>query len=1466
MLDLCFPTPKTNDYQWRNLYLRQYGLCTYAPPPPKHPETTAPNVLKAELMQKRGIEVDVSKGGGNGCLFFNLSDDDEDSFTDAARDPFLSPRINNSPRRESLPESSVDALPVALENTCLEALTDRQLFSSELFGFLSRHDSETFSLLVSRSLRNSLGGKTVDSPNIEQFPIVTNAGRDVEGPKNNDDGDTQEKRLLKAPPGELLRLQRETWHLLMDNRIMAWFEREARERGRIAASVKQRLLEVVSSSPGTHAKVAFALPHDEGTKPASDSDDGLENSTSLRPGSSSFSRMEDERLMQTLDKFSPFFAVISPPEAIQKVMNPITAARRRERRRDGADIVGLPLFSQYATWREAYENRKVWRLAPFSFFLIHDCSYNHAHISALYVLLNMINSAAHTHTAECAVAEEKRQLLADLRRQRRPSGGFNTAESPQCPLMVTQQLTEDLLLAYEQSSSRTTLSMALHVQEFLTDLALDPDTASCFLSPEALRGQCEVDGGAVNGSTAKKDAKNDASDENASRQTAEGGKAEHEEANRETASSLPTEGGETIDWSSLKHLNDNSFDDLFTLAYWFVDAEIANSLIPPDSPVLPATVSPPKKNFSLVSVHTVSSHMTDGKRSVLQNIPSESITTHSQDSGYIVGRTRKYDATKSIVEAITRYEVQRQRLTEMRASESRERALTVTMLKKQRKKRLTNTRVPLREESVSATSLSAETTLLSAPLMFISTYIRLHGATWLKELLERIFNILRRDSVLLYVNGSDAESFPRLPPPSSSSPQVSVSLERSVDMTLNPSRDTFRWRNMPPKEAAHYQRLERLEDLICQDIQYVMEEFFSALHGKRSLTRLPQEISVLLSSFCTTVHLHLLRQHVTINTTDDKPAISVRKCLEDLRQRRVTGGAATTPGGQNKKDPTERLIRSIENNRLARFILFDCWILPTINNAIEFGYLPEGSSNHLRWNLDAFARYLKILLHAPFALTDGPGACLSTSSTLTGTSQRGSVFPPDKKTRLRSDESSMPRCETLKLPSCINGIYDVSSGTLVQLLPNHGDTELGFPDEKFVFGDFSAEVEASTPKWNTSGQSSAELRRQWYDLSGAMSSLNESLGITGGDGEEAYGDDTDATPARILNIFCTRASNDISMKAVVREYEVTPSTAARCISKTFSLMSGQHPIVRQAYLSGALVGKFNSSPYLTCLNGVLLHPRTVSTVLENVYQNSFAFYTTLIKPLQDENLLSLISPLVMSKNDFPLVDSNELLALIAAVPLKSQDTSRKSEFAMTNRYVYGKEEGLAQRRSQIAMWEATTRRLLQKRAHVTTGVPLAPEVTLHPLIRRSAPTDPFNMLSSAAEVITQEMQRVPLCLDTWWRAMVVALTVKAMNVIEECGDARSTQWRERCQAKMQEVNKEHRGLCTYFTQHKGGRLDISTVKALTFSREKRRKSSVVSMTQSLSSLSKLTEQMKQQKSKKKKKTVGRGRRKAITGK
>lgn len=309
MLDYHFLLPKTNDFQWRNLYLKEYGLCTYAPPMPKHPEATAPNALDTQHGHRRFVENNVDSSiekadESSGFVPSNLCENNEE-FNNNNNYGADASRQGTSFGRDDLQSEAADDFPVTLEHEYLEALNDEQLFSSDLFGFLSHCDGENFSLPVLRSPRTSLSRGQSNYSHFGNASTRLTNGTGIDR-ATRDDG-SHMRNTSKSRNNELLRLQRETWHLLMDNRIMTWFEREAQKRNRTAASVKQRLLEVISLVPEIHSKVAFDLSHAKKSIQTGHGEEERKTSC-FSPSRFEFSSHEDdEKLMHTLDQFSPFF-------------------------------------------------------------------------------------------------------------------------------------------------------------------------------------------------------------------------------------------------------------------------------------------------------------------------------------------------------------------------------------------------------------------------------------------------------------------------------------------------------------------------------------------------------------------------------------------------------------------------------------------------------------------------------------------------------------------------------------------------------------------------------------------------------------------------------------------------------------------------------------------------------------------------------------------------------------------------------------------------------------------------------------------------------------------------------------------------------------------------------------------------------------------------------------------------------
>lgn len=1514
--------------------MKQYGIATYAPPLQKDPSTTTRHFPKrvdilgvlGDLAARDAEDTmscaHASRTGGTAApeSFLNITGNFGDPPTGAKAS---APPVAAAARSPGLPAITAGATPTTrfggkggsdgTERALNILLGDDDgsredgedvLFDGMFFDFLDqRPPQQSLKAASTNASAAAAQGPTVrSSPSAAGIAPTTAIDNDgvpswMHGlslaavPFSSYHDQVNPHRI----PTEVFTLHREAWTLLMDNRAVAWLERESREKGRTAAQVRRRLLEVISSRGPAPRKPAGGGggggPLDSQTWRSTsntdsaqaglaercfsdDNDDLAAGSTLSSPhaGTMTVPSMSEETAQQRVyEGFQPFFAVISPPSILRRLRDQFNASRRMQLRGtagSAADLVGLPLFSQFATWREAYNHRKTWDGTPFSFFLIHDASYNYGHISALYVLLQNICASCHTHsTSRCLLSGGAGEtvMLGEASYLMTNSNDIMRAAEAQrnlCPMFAIQQVTEDIILAYEQSSSRTTLTMALHVLSFLTDIVIDAETADRFISTDALRRQSTyVVPGMPTGARAGNASPAESSDQGS------------------PAASPHRPLSEML---SAKRFSDADFEALFDLSFWFLDAAVANSRLPVDPALLPArpkaplhpeqeTLGPPsttpslttERSMTLGSVHSTAPSRTgsagtsgrirraktgarkspqrgsrhhgagasvvisgastpdndQGGASQGSGLPSSATECHHQ---YVPGRIQLYPPVSSLVEVIIQHDSRCHALLELQAAEAAVPAATKSMSftgsisehnelpegsPRPTRKKLTRRR-PQRESAIQQmhmTKLSPSTTLLATPLIFITSYIRLHGAPWLKTLFSRIFNILRRESVLLYVNRLDLEhpqhfhqqgvptgpgttsSIRVAPPPrrgqnnintsrsmqtgasaSSSSPlsprsprSKGFALDSSAQPTVEvPAADAP---TTAEQEAAFYARMERLEDLVCQDILYALGEFFSALHGRRSATRLPQGITSLITQFTATIHLHLLGNVVL--TSDLAPELSgaaVRKVndsLARLKQRRVANKAFRAE--QASDSSVSRLIRSIDQFRLTKFILFDCWIIPALNNAVSTGYLAENSTMHLRWNIDAFARYLKILVNSPFLedrehvehLREAAGAgaaaaaaaerlnlsATARASTFNAATRRRRQQPSDRDGSVPDPSvAAAPTAPppTVPLPRYITGIYDVSSGSLVHV---------GHPREESTAVSTSAmhrsdsssnaawpQVPSATRRRSMTMvmQSSDErlLRAKapaamvtaagspaaaaaaaagtaagappapeapptfapsyttmddagWERVSSAMKGLNEALGVTGYDPEEMGGrrsagsnplnsphgslsgglfgtEGSGGLPGfadtvcamRVLDLFCRRASLETANNVVVSEFEVLPTMAAGCVDKIHEMMTGQHPLIEQATrFGGPLPNTYGHSPYLACLHGVLLHPKSAARALDNVYHNANRFYQALMKPVQNEGLISLVSALVVDQDDLPVVDSNALLPLLQTV-------------------------------------------------------------------------------------------------------------------------------------------------------------------------------------------------------------------------
>ncbi|RHW71061.1 hypothetical protein DPX39_080024300 [Trypanosoma brucei equiperdum] len=1423
MATLRFNLPALNEYQWRNLYLKKYGSCTYGPPMPKHEYRIDPCTV--EWRRKREQEVWKSttgqgdensrKLGGGDITSRMLQTSDYMDASDDGRMAEFSGTHNGDSDGESLYK---------------EASTyDNQLFTTDMFAFLSSGDSDSQSSTMSEMFtflpQNGSRSFPTRLPTVSEFTAA-----DSLLPARESRNTKPEDSILKS--NDLVRLQRETWQLLMDDRIMMWFEREVKEHGRIAANVQKKLLEIVTKKPDAHSDVTTRSSASEKKKaqePPAELPFSYVHET--KPESS-----EDEKLMQTLEKFSPFFAVISPPEVLQRVASQVSTSKGGEVLSGTSNTIGLPIFSQYHTWRETFEFRQTWRLAPFSFFLIHDSSYNHAQICALYILLDVICRTSHTHTAECAMNEQSRQLMAERRvRRRRSAKTDDVVRAQSCPLVLIQQLTEDILLAYEQSSARTALSAALQVLRFLTNIVLDACTASRFVSPEALRRQCGFDGdpNPAGTTTAESVASVSVSivrdDETSSlrrrrpqpsplNEVARGlGIAEcsvdGDDGVRDRQA--PTEDEENMyrmDINSciasipLQHLNESSFEQLFELVYWFVDAPTANSTV--TEKVTQGRITWDAKAPSSPTATAGGPTSGERGRGAPTSPAADTGSPTRRDGAGAQQRAQDFEATASVVEAIVRFETNMTFNLNAPVDDPYFSPLAAQSTRKNSKKKEGERRAAIQATPAAAPNNEAGVAIFRVSLTFVTTYIRLHGATWLKELLNRLFNILRRESVLLYLNDSDFNINQGLSARKKNSSFLSWGAKRFAAYSSS-VQDSGLSTSSGDWDSTLQGKLEKLEQLICQDIGYVMGEFFSSLHGKRAITRLPQAISVMLTDYCSTVHLHLLNQRTPMEYSHEPPAVRVKKYLAEMRQRRVTGGLALGPQGKGQGVAEDTLIHNVGCHRLAKFILFDCWILPALNNAVAFGYLPEDAPHHLRSNVNAFTRYLKIIVNAPFASRCRPGPAARDVSQFPSCGTRKPVA--EKKLQAFDDVAHAWRCNTLRLPSRITGIYNACTGSLNRLTRDT-TAEDEKPNKRRAAASTSFSKMTLT-KVITGDMSSSidRVRETWSEKFTALDTLNAFLDLNSNslDWGEVHDDDVDMSPSQILNIFCDRASYDISTKIVVSEFTVSPSTSAACISNIYSLMSGQHYLVRNACLSGTLVGRFKSSPYLACLIGVLTHPYMAVQVAENVLRNSRALYNALMTPLNDETLLSMMSSLVSGKNNTVLMDTNQLVTAVAALPFKARPGSadRSNSTSETPDMARAK------------LWQNTAQILLERRSLATTGARHPSHVLRRLIAKVRAPADPTDVLKNTSLAMENEVGHAPLCFDAWWRAMVVALTVKAMNVIEESSGARAMQWEQWCEVKVNDMQKEFRGLCAYLSKHKSAKTCIPEDKIMSYCRD-----------------------------------------------
>ncbi|CAG9574152.1 conserved hypothetical protein [Leishmania major strain Friedlin] len=1262
-----FGAALANEFQWRNLYLKEFGCCTYPPPIPKDPSTTAVGVYPMRRQVKL-LQQESSSSSEDADNEVEEDDHYEESTNDTDGDDSYQANFSSglfqfsfsggdsdgchSRKHQSHNVDLADAEPPSTSCSRRDRSTADQFFSLDLSMSVGEDGASTH---TSRHPSHHSGGRrcghgavlrkddffdTNDVFSTKFFSFLwmgsDNDGHDEEyssetrtvdhevrrwGARDPDNGrgikssmrsTKNPGRLTLSRPGfstvtshafntnpqgvpeVVLRLHHQTWILLMDNRLMAWVHRAATDHCQRATQLRQRLLEIIALGPCS-ADIA--------------GDAALASPTQVR---TSLVLPEEDALQRTLESFSPFFVVIAPPPAVQRAKDQFRAAQRGQLRSGNgqqaaaasvADLIGLPLLSQYGSWREAYEHRHRWDKAPFSFFFIHDVSYNYAQVTALFVQLQLLYTHSHSHSRRCAEAKRESVPLKSASRQFATSStASRTPEERRhvCPLLLMQEMTENVVLAYEQSSARSALPMLRRVLDFLTDAALDVVTAHRFISRKAVlrQHQFQLPGMTTvrplpvatraSAATAAVAAAFDMS-----QATEEDGSADAAEDRRLTSRSLDvskegdgapmkdelsgTDGsGIPISGVEPKRVTESDINALFEIAYWFADVTTANASVPLD-PAPPAGMTagqsaaramPPNTSLEALKKmsrsspastppldtptdragtnHSAAAAAGGGgaalpmykvlsvEESQLSSPPNSnalsmtgagdsslsSLTSRSQQ--YLPGRVQVHNPVESLAEAVALLEAYRkpQQLRDDRPGRGgRRKRHSVSFDPRARSGGAgakgsalpSLTPIPVSDSFISFIS----------PLVVLTTYLRLHGGTWLKHLCRRVFESLRRPNVLLYVNTLELDAaWASLQLPSSLSSQETTKasvaaatrgrqrlLNRSISSTpLAPS-------TAASAEAARSEFLHGLgclEDLICQDILCALNNFFGFLYGKRAAAaRLPQGISILLTQFVSTVHLYMLESvgatraaaaaapgngnrnrsmrpgsHPSPSasggaTAADAPSRIVEDCLRMCKQRYYAGlrqhgsanewGEAYVSAFRNLDGPLKsfsdgtaaeatastaslpRLLHTIEQHRLAKFILFDCWILPALNNAIALGYLASDSPMHLRWNVDALARYLKILVHAPFVEQDKTNFSSLFPEVPRGSSRRSTGHPRSNDVRdgkggrgadkqpgsgrppSQGDGRGAGRPTVLTLPPYLTGIYDVATGSLVRL-------------------------------------------------------------------------------------------------------------------------------------------------------------------------------------------------------------------------------------------------------------------------------------------------------------------------------------------------------------------------------------------------------------------------------------------------
>ena len=366
---------EANCFQWRNLYIHRFGICTYAPPMPKDPATTTLLYPTTGQLTKLRATYGASAGG--------------------------------EPSSPAVGATSA-AASSAIEKTLLKSVANK-------------------------------------APTYYQQRRA-----EVERSKK-----LQREEIARQNPhglaSSVLRLHQAAWRLIMDDAVVVQSAKLSLEHSQLAHMLESHFRRQEHSADGatnfrrgrglslTSKRMSIFATPPNGAGSAggggimkllgndgSNVDDGsmLRGDSFGDPFATAYQKAQldsiccgadhelhaalrdEEATAATLYEFTPFFVSASPPDAVAA-----TEAYWRGRkfqsipegRGAGAgELLGLPMFSQFQTWQEAYQRRTEWQLSPFHFFLAHDHSFNFAHIAALLTLLELYGRHKHQHIPDPA--------------------------------------------------------------------------------------------------------------------------------------------------------------------------------------------------------------------------------------------------------------------------------------------------------------------------------------------------------------------------------------------------------------------------------------------------------------------------------------------------------------------------------------------------------------------------------------------------------------------------------------------------------------------------------------------------------------------------------------------------------------------------------------------------------------------------------------------------------------------------------------------------------------------------------------------------------------------------------------------------------------------------------------------------------------------------------------------------------